>query len=246
MASPLVAWGVPLFAAALANGFVFLVYQAEAELRADARARQRRVTAAALGVFAWMGFCALLALGGTLSAFAGSPWALLLVLASAPALALGVGASRIGERLARGLPLVTLVAVQGFRVPFELMLYQATRDGLMPVSLSYAGYNYEIVSGVTAALLGGLLALGRVPWAIIVLWNVLGAALLVTAGVLTVAASPSIQAFGRYQVNAWIARFPYVWVVVPWTAAALGHVVLTRRLWLDLRRAAPRTAQGSR
>jgi len=238
MVSPLVSWGIPLLAAAVANAFLLGLDQAERELGTPKAERSRRVAIAALGVFGWMGLLAALALGGTLADFGVTPSPLLLVMASAPALALGVGLSSIGERLARGLPLVTLVAIHGFRVPLALVLYQATRDGLMPRVLSYAGYDYEIVSGVTAALLGGLLALGHVPLWLVAAWNTLGILLLLGSGVLAVAASPSIQAFGEYQVNAWIARFPYVWMLVLTGAAVLGHVVLTRRLLLD--------AQGSR
>ena len=43
--------------------------------------------------------------------------------------------------------LATLVGVQAFRLPLELLMHRAGGLGIMPPELSYGGYNYDIVTG---------------------------------------------------------------------------------------------------
>lgn len=57
--------------------------------------------------------------------FSGRPPTMVALLLAMAAIAIGLGLSRAGERLAIGLPLVTLVGVQSFRFPLELLMHRA-------------------------------------------------------------------------------------------------------------------------
>ena len=108
----------------------------------------------------------------------------------------------------------------------------------MPVEMSFAGYNFDIVTGATALLLGLALYRGAVPRAVIGIWNALGALLLLNVVTIAVSLLPWFHAFGTDHVNTWVLHFPYVWlptVLVP--AALFGHLVVLRRLRAE--RAAP-------
>src|SRR5262245_11396350 len=60
------------------------------------------------------------------------------------------GFSRIGSAMAAKLSFAALIGLQTFRFPLELVMHRASTEGLMPVQMSYSGYNFDIVSGLTA------------------------------------------------------------------------------------------------
>src|SRR4030095_11438319 len=91
-------------------------------------------------------------------------------------MALGVALARsaFGDRLARALPLAYLVLFQSFRLPLELLLHRAYTEGVMPVQMSYSGRNFDIVTGISALVLGVAMLIWNVPKAIVWIWNVTG------------------------------------------------------------------------
>jgi hypothetical protein len=239
-APALVSWGIGALAVGLGVAFV-------AAHRAAARAlglppsavRAQTATAAAL-VAAWMLAFALVARAGWLARFAARPPPLLLALAAIVAGTVLYARSAAAGRLAAGLPLAALVGYQAYRLPLELVMHEAARAGLMPAQMTYTGWNLDIVSGVTAALVAPAVAFGRAPRALVLAWNALGLALVLWVLGIGIASMPAIRAFGAGAENTWIAYFPFVWlpaVLVP--AAILGHVLVFRRLASEH---APRTS----
>jgi hypothetical protein len=99
--------------------------------------------------------------------------------------------------------------------------------------MSFSGYNFDIVSGVTALVVAPLAARGRAPRWLLIAWNALGTSLLAAIVVVALLASPLVRAFGSEpeQVNTWVTFFPYVLLpAVLVTAALAGHVVVWRAL----------------
>jgi hypothetical protein len=180
---------------------------------------------------AWMLGTFAAAAKGKLS-FATHPPTMLVIFLGVFILAFGVGFSRFGKQLAAELPLATLVGFQAFRFPLELLLHEAYREGLMPVQMSYSGRNFDIVTGITAALVGLLLWKRSLPRWVVQAWNVMG--ILLLANVLTIAflSTPlPIRRFFNEPANVWIKDAPYVWLPAVFVLLAImGHVVITRRL----------------
>ncbi len=161
------------------------------------------------------------------------PPPLLLLVPFGVVLATVLGLSSFGWRLAHGLPLWILVGFQAFRLPLELLMSAAADAGLMPVQMSFHGYNFDVVSGLTALPLAILLLDGEPHRRLVCLWNIVGLGLFLNVVVIAIASLPPFHAFGTgpQQLNTWITHFPYIWlpcVLVP--AALLGHLVLMRRL----------------
>jgi len=126
-----------------------------------------------------------------------------------------------------------LVGAQSFRLPLELLLHQASREGVMPVQMSFAGWNFDIVTGGTAIVIATLAAVGHAPRALIVAWNAMGIVLLATILGIAIASTPAIHAFGDEprKLNTFVAQFPFVWLPsVCVVAAWIGHAVLLRKL----------------
>ncbi len=222
VASPVVALGIPAIALALAVAFV------AGWVRAGGRALP-----AAAGVASWLALTAAIALSGALARFDARPPTVVPFMVGVVGSALALGFSPAGGRLARELPLAWLVGIQGFRLPLELVMHRAAAEGVMPVQMSFSGWNFDIVTGVTALIVAALIHLGRAPRALVVAWNALGLALLAVIGGIAVASVPAIHAFGAApeRLNTWVSYFPYVWLPAGPVAFALaGHVVVGRRL----------------
>jgi hypothetical protein len=157
------------------------------------------------------------------------PFAILAVLM----IALGVTLARstIGDRLARGLPLAWLVGFQSFRFPLELLMHSAYTEGVMPVQMSYSGRNFDILTGITALLLGVAMSIWHVPKWIVWIWNVMGLGLLLNIVSVALASVPAFQAFGPDRVNTFVTYPPYVLLpTVVVLAAWAGHLVVFRAL----------------
>jgi len=180
---------------------------------------------------AWMMGTFIAAAKGKLS-FESRPPTMLFVFAGVFILAFGAGFSRFGKQLAVGLPLAVLVGFQAFRFPLELLLHQAYRDGLMPVQMSYSGRNFDIVTGISAAILALLLWKRALPKWVVQAWNVMG--ILLLANILTIAVLSTplpIRRFFQEPANVWIKDAPYVWLPAVFVLMAiLGHVVIARKL----------------
>lgn len=157
---------------------------------------------------------------------------------------MGLGFSRVGERIAAGLPLALLVGFQGFRLPLELLMHRAYQEGVMPVQMSYSGLNVDIVTGITALGAGALLAAGKLPLWAARAWNVLGSLLVINIVTIAWLSAPTpLRVFHNEPANVWVAHFPFVWLPSVLVAAALaGHVLVFRRLRME----AAREAEQSR
>jgi len=179
----------------------------------------------------WTGGFAIAAWSGLLARFDLWPPPLMvmaLIVTAGPAwLALSERARPLASRL----PVAALIGFQAFRLPLEVLMNAAAAVGAMPVQMSYSGWNFDIVTGVTACLVGPLAAIGRAPRWLVWGWNIIGASLLAAIVGISVASTPVIRAFGDDRLNTWICFFPYVWIPSILVAAALaGHILLFRRL----------------
>lgn len=176
---------------------------------------------------AWLLFTAVLAGTGVLADFSSSPPRITLLLFPAILFAVFLGFSKFGTRLSL-MPLTFLIGFQAFRIPAELLIHRAVREGIAPPQMTWTGLNLDILSGVSALLLFSFAR--RIPrWGILT-WNTLALALLLWIVGVAVLSFPG--AFQRLKPdNVWVAYFPFIWLpTVAVTSALLGHVALFRRL----------------
>jgi hypothetical protein len=188
----------------------------------------RATSAVAIVSAAWMAVTWGLADSGLLRQWDRMPPPFAIFIIATAALAVTLAFSNVGHRIARNLPLWALVGVQGFRLPLELAMHAMYERGVMPEQMSYSGRNFDILTGVTAVILGALLASGRgrslVGW-----WNALGLALLANVVTVAVLSTPIFRYFGDEQLNTWVTFVPFVWLpAVMVLAAFAGHLVIFR------------------
>lgn len=225
-ASALVRFGIPILAV-----FVGALFVAAVRATSEPAVRGRTTLRAAFGLAVVFTLTAVLAETGVLANAAHRPPPFVLLLLGCLVVAAATALSSVGARLAASVPLSVLVGAQGFRLPLELVMHRAAKEGVMPVEMSYAGYNFDIVTGATALVLALLIYWGHAPRALVAVWNVMGVVLLAIVVGVAGAGLPWVAAFGPTHLNEWVLHFPYVWlptVLVP--AALFGHVLVFRRL----------------
>jgi hypothetical protein len=190
----------------------------------------RPIGVVALVLLFWIGVPGLLASRGLLDRYTPLPAPALIVIALISVGTVVLAFSRFGSRLIAAAPLAGLVGYQAFRVPVEWALHRLYTEGVIPVQMTYAGRNFDIVSGIVAAALGLWLWTGRRTAWLVVAWNILGLALLANIITIAVLSTPvPFRTFMNEPANRLPSVFPYVWLPTFLVQAALfGHLVVFR------------------
>jgi hypothetical protein len=225
--------GFVLLPLLVAAGFVAACDWAARRLGEDEAVRRRRTTRIALGTTAWLVVTLVLAASGVLRRFDLTPPPFAGLVIAVVVIGVSVSCSSIGTLLIRGLPLSVLVGAHVFRFPLELVMHEAYAEGVMPVQMSYSGRNLDIVTGITAGLLGLWLSRAPVPPLIVHAWNVMGVALLVNVVGVALVSTPVLRWFGDDHLVTFVADPPYVWLpAILVMAALMGHILVWRKLRL--------------
>lgn len=143
--------------------------------------------------------------------------------------------SPYGRRLALGLPIAVLVGFQAFRIPVELLLHELYDEGIAPIQVTYLGWNFDILTGLTAAPVAWLAARGKASRTLLMAWNILGFVLLGNVVIIALTSMPGpLRLFMNEPSAGFIASLPYIFIPTMFvTTALLGHVLLFRRLRLE-------------
>jgi hypothetical protein len=142
-----------------------------------------------------------------------------------------LGFGRLGSTLGAGLSMGALVGLQIFRLPLELVLHRLYVEGVLPVEMTYAGRNFDILTGVFALALWLWAKRATIPRPLLWIWAVAGLVLLANIVSIAVAALP--QPPGWYEPqNRIVTTWPRGWLPAVHVQLALfGHIVVLRRLW---------------
>jgi hypothetical protein len=152
------------------------------------------------------------------------------VLCNAGAAALALSA--VGLRLAQTLPLYALVGFHVFRLPLELVLHQWYMEGVLPLQMTYAGQNFDIVTGLLALVIAPCMYYGKLARRAAWLFNLAGAALLANVAAIAVRSSPvPLRSYMNEPPVLLALHAPFTWIVPVCVSGALfGHLVAFRRL----------------
>lgn len=193
----------------------------------------------------WLVFTAGLAITGFLLNFDGLPPRLLVVALPALAAVIWAAQSAFGGMLIAGLPPAWLIAPQGFRAVLEIGLWRLHEEGIVPVQMTFAGLNFDILAGLTAPLVAWLCFVkGVLSPRVALLWNFAGLALVLAILSISMLSAPTpLRVFMNEPANTLFAYWPFVWLpafVAP--MALLLHLLSIRQL---LSKAHPSLSQGN-
>jgi hypothetical protein len=198
--------------------------------------RMRDASRAVLAASAWLVSWSLLGASGVLDVWDGFPPRVALMIPVLFAVSVGLARSDLGQRFASKLSLRTLVGLQAFRLPLELLMYRAALEGLMPMQMSLAGYNFDVITGSVALTLWAVALVRKRELPSWIGWgfSVLGLGTLTVILAIALASMPMFALFGPERLNTWVTRFPYVLLPAVMVQVALfWHLVLLRKLALS-------------
>ena len=216
----------------VALGIVWNVYLAGRGLRETPRRTWLFTAVAIAGTATWMTLTWSVASTGILADFSRRPPPMLILFIVIVTMSVTIANTRYGTRFVEGLPLWILIAGQSFRLPLEVLMHRAAHEGVMPPQMSYTGWNFDIVTGISAIPVAWWLARGH-PHArtVAIVWNIVGSILLANIVAIAMLSTPLVAAFGPERLNVWVAHPPYVWLPTLLVVCALtSHLVIYRKL----------------
>ena len=114
----------------------------------------------------------------------------------------------------------TLTLVHIVRIPVELTIFWLFQSKLMPQIMTFEGWNFDILSGISAPIIAYFaFRCNKINRPILIAWNIF--ALLLLANIVTIAilSLPSpIQKLAFEQPNYAVLYFPFIWlptIIVP-------------------------------
>jgi hypothetical protein len=182
-------------------------------------------------LFAYIAIPGYLARTGALNAWDATPPPAMGLVLGLSVLTVVIMLSILGARMADGIPLAAVVLLQSFRIAVEWVLHRLAVEGAVPVEMSWAGRNFDVVSGLTGLILGLALLRGtRIPRGVMLGWNLLSLGLLANIVAIAVLATPAFHRFPG-PPNLLPAEFPWIWLPSFLVQVALAsHLLVFRQL----------------
>ena len=118
------------------------------------------------------------------------------------------------------LPLKILTFLSIIRIPVEIVIFWLFQNQLMPQIMTFSGWNFDILSGITAPFIAWFAFRGgKINRAVLIAWNIFALLLLIIIVSIAVLSVPlPIQKFGFEQPNVAVLYFPFIWlptIIVP-------------------------------
>lgn len=181
----------------------------------------------------WLGLQAILAMKGFYTDLQSDiPKFPLLVLPALVVIAI-LFITKEGRSFIDKLPLEHLTYIHVIRIPVEIVLFWLFIEKQIPEIMTFEGRNFDILSGITAPIVGYLYFSKKIiNKNILLIWNFVCLVLLFNIVITAILSIPTpFQKFGFEQPNIAVLKFPMVWLpsfVVP--VVLFSHLVSIRKL----------------
>jgi len=195
--------------------------------------RRKIVSMTSIIIIFWMIALAVLSAKGFFADFSKLPPRPALAILLPLPLVLLFAFSKRGTQFLQSVPRQWFVFMQSFRIFVEILLWLAFLAGMLPVQMTFDGWNFDVISGLLALPVGYLLSKGKKYSPIAgIIYNIVGLSLLLNILVIAVLSMPSpFRYFLNEPSNVLVAQFPYIWlpgVLVP--LAYTLHIFSLRQL----------------
>lgn len=165
------------------------------------------------GLLVWAGFVAAWSLSGTMENFSIFPFNLMPVLLIPLIVLFFLLASKGINQILSNMPAAAVIRLQSFRFFVEVLLWMLFIDKVLPEQMTFEGRNFDILVGISAPFIAMLVGRRKVTKTGIVIWNILGLALLINIVTIAILSTPSpLRVFMNEPANYVVARFPISWL----------------------------------
>lgn len=167
-----------------------------------------------LVLFGWMMFLAMAALGGFFLNFDALPPRPAITIIGSVIFMVILLRNKTFHQIAVNVPLHWIPNFQFFRVPLETLLWLMMIENIIPVQMTFEGYNFDVVPALLGPVVGYLVfRSNKLPHWVASVWNVFGITMVVTIVVIATLSIPSpIRQFMNEPSNTMIAYFPFIWL----------------------------------
>lgn len=184
-------------------------------------------------ILSWMSCTAILGISGFYQNFESLPPRIVFLAIPAFIYILIVFNSKPGKSFTESLDLKWLTLLHVVRLPVELILHKLYSAGTVPDLMTYDGYNFDILSGLSAPFIYYFTFIKKkMGFKYLLIWNILCLLLLINIVTIAVLSFKSpYQILALNQPNIAISYFPYIWLpslIVP--IVFYAHIVSIKRL----------------
>jgi len=182
----------------------------------------------------WLLLNAALALGGYYKNTSTTPPHFFLAIMPPLVVMVLVFTTRKGKQLVSDTDIRMLTLLSVVRIPVEIVLYWLFLNKAVPELMTFAGRNFDIISGLTSPVVYFLCFKGKVVRnkKILLAWNFVSLLLLLNIVINAVFSAPfSFQQFAFDQPNIAVLYFPFVWLPCYIVMVVLfSHLVSIKKL----------------
>ena len=182
----------------------------------------------------WFAISMLLSLSGFLRDFTTVPPRFLIILVI-PFITIIVVLNRKATReILAVTPGFVLIYLQVFRVFVEILLWGLFAKNLLPVQMTFEGRNFDVLSGLSAPIVGWLMQYQKVSRKVVIAWNLICLGILINIVVTALLSIPSpFRYFMNEPANTIVAEFPIVWLPALLVPLAYGlHLLSIKQLFM--------------
>lgn len=202
-------------------------------MNADKSKSVKTYLVTALLIIIWLVISAVTAINGTLLDFTSTPPRIILVVIPPLLAIIYISSSKRVNAMLKEIPPAWLIYIQSFRILMEFLLWLLFVKNIIPVQMTFEGINYDILTGLSAGLVGFyVLKINKWPRIVGLLWNYAGLFLVTNIFLVAILSTPSpMRQFFNEPANTVVAYFPFVWIpafIVPF--AYLMHVLSIKQL----------------
>jgi len=111
-------------------------------------------------------------------------------------------------------PPQTILNLQVFRIVVELLLWLLFIQNLLPVQMTFEGWNFDIISGITGPVVAYFgIVKNKWPKSVLLAWNFVCLGLLINIVTIAILSFPTpFRHFMNEPANYIVAQFPFVWL----------------------------------
>jgi hypothetical protein len=174
--------------------------------------RRSLIIGLTVGTIAWLAFISVLAYHQFFSDFQSLPPKFAIVVFVPLIIILYLAFTRTALEIISNIDPTRIVVLQTFRVFVEILLWMLFVDQLLPVQMTFEGYNFDILAGLTAPVIAW--AYSRTKSALLLkIWNIACLCLLINIVTIAILSTPvPFRVFMNEPANTIVTQFPIVWL----------------------------------
>ena len=141
--------------------------------------------------------------------------------------------SQKGSELLKAVQPHWLIGMQSFRILVEIVLWRAFLQNLLPIQMTFEGYNFDALSGILAIPFSMIIKKKGAP-VFSLAYNIIGLLLLLNILVIAIVSMPTpLRYFMNEPSNTLIGEFSFIYLPAVLIVIAYGlHIFSLRQIWL--------------